>query len=201
MNIISSVTIYDEYKTLEAKTLKALKMPLFFFLIYIRRRTIRKKLLENIVLNKNKVQNIWIDEYKKWLKELRDLVSQKCMIKREIRMKIKELKPEKEDKIDILQWKLRTEKILIKDNDVDGYFQRMKLNEIKGESKKEIYKINESIIIEEWSIGNDDMIVKLKDCIKDVEEELKIKEIILKKLKVSDERIDEITSQYFGCLE
>ena len=85
------------------------------------------------------------------------------MIKREIRMKIKELKPEKEDKIDILQWKLRTEKILIKDNDVDGYFQRMKLNEIKGESKKEIYKINESIIIEEWSIGNDDMIVKLKD--------------------------------------
>ena len=31
MNIISSVTIYDEYKTLEAKTLKALKMPLFFF--------------------------------------------------------------------------------------------------------------------------------------------------------------------------
>ena len=123
------------------------------------------------------------------------------MIKREIRMKIKELKPEKEDKIDILQWKLRTEKILIKDNNVDGYFQRMKLNEIKGESKKEIYKINESIIIEEWSIGNDDMIVKLKDCIKDVEEELKIKEIILKKLKVSDERIDEITSQYFGCLE
>ena len=84
---------------------------------------------------------------------------------------------------------------------MDGYFQRMKLNEIKGESKKEIYKINESIIIEEWSIGNDDMIVKLKDCIKDVEEELKIKEIILKKLKVSDERIDEITSQYFGCLE
>ena len=45
------------------------------------------------------------------------------------------------------------------------------------------------------------MMLKLKDYIKDVEEELKTKEIILKKLKVSDERIDEITSQYFGWLE
>ena len=89
----------------------------------------------------------------------------------------------------------------MKDNDVDEYFKRMKLDEIKEESKKEIDKINESIIIEEWSIDNDDMIVKLKDYIKDVEEELKIKEIILKKLNVSDERIDEITSQYFGWLE
>ena len=77
----------------------------------------------------------------------------------------------------------------------------MKLDEIKEDSKKEIDKINESIIIEEWSIDNDDMTVKLKDYIKDVEEELKTKEIILKKLKVSDERIDEITSQYFGWLE
>ena len=39
------------------------------------------------------------------------------------------------------------------------------------------------------------MIAKLKDYIEDVGEELKIKETILKKLKVSDERIDEITSQ------
>ena len=82
----------------------------------------------------------------------------------------------------------------MKDNDVDEYFKRMKLDEIIEESKKEIDKTNESIIIEEWSIDNDDMIVKLKDYIKDVEEELKIKEIILKKLNVSDERIDEITS-------
>ena len=36
------------------------------------------------------------------------------------------------------------------------------------------------------------MIVKLKDYIEHVGEELKIKEIILKKLKVSDERIDKI---------
>ena len=45
------------------------------------------------------------------------------------------------------------------------------------------------------------MIVKLKDYIADVGEELKIKETILKKSKVSDERIDEITSQYVGWLE
>ena len=45
------------------------------------------------------------------------------------------------------------------------------------------------------------MIVKLKDYTEDVGEELKIKETILKKLKVSDERIDEITSQYLGWLE
>ena len=45
------------------------------------------------------------------------------------------------------------------------------------------------------------MIVQLKDYIEDVGEELKIKEIILKTLKVSDERIDETTSQYLGWLE
>ena len=44
------------------------------------------------------------------------------------------------------------------------------------------------------------MTVKLKHYVKDIEEELKIEEIIFKKLKVSDGRIDEITSQYFGCL-
>ena len=96
---------------------------------------------------------------------------------------------------------VKDEKISMKDNDVDKYFQRIKLDEIKEKSKKEIDKINESIIIKEWSIDNDDMIVKLKNHIEDVGEELKIKQIILKKLKVSDERIDEITSQYHGWLE
>ena len=52
----------------------------------------------------------------------------------------------------------------MEDNDEDEYFQRMKLDEIKEESKKEIDKINESIIINEWSIDNN-MIVKLKDYI------------------------------------
>ena len=45
------------------------------------------------------------------------------------------------------------------------------------------------------------MIVKLKDYIANIGEELKIKDIILKKLKVSDDRIDQITSQYLGWLE
>ena len=89
----------------------------------------------------------------------------------------------------------------MKDNDEDEYFQRMKLDKIKEESKKEIDKINKSIIIKEWSIDNNDMIVKLEDYIEDVGEALKIKEIILKKLKVSDEWIDEITSQYLSWLE
>ena len=72
----------------------------------------------------------------------------------------------------------------MKGNDEDEYFQRMKLDKRKEESKFVC-----------------DMIVKLKDYTEDVEEELKMKEIILKKLKVSDERIDEITSQYLGWLE
>ena len=93
--------------------------------------------------------------------------------------------------------------MLMKDYGVDEYFQKMKLDEIKEETKKEIDKINESIIIKEWCIDDYDTIVNLKDYIKDVEEELKTKEIIeklekLEKLKVSDERIDEITSQCFG---
>ena len=93
--------------------------------------------------------------------------------------------------------------MLMKDYGVDEYFQKMKLDEIKEETKKKIDKINESIIIKEWCIDDYDTIVNLKDYIKDVEEELKTKEIIeklekLEKLKVSDERIDEITSQCFG---
>ena len=45
------------------------------------------------------------------------------------------------------------------------------------------------------------MIIKLEEYIKDVKEELKMKWTILKMLTVSDERIDEIISQYFGWLE
>ena len=95
------------------------------------------------------MQNVWTDEYKKWLKKLWDSISQKCMIKTEIRMQIKELKSEKEDKIDLLEWKVRMEKISMKDWGVDEYFQKMKLNEIKEKSKKDIDEIKESIIIEE----------------------------------------------------
>ena len=85
MNIISSVTFDDEYKILKTKSrmmvksLKALKMPLLLgFLKYISEEELpEEKLSEYIALNKNKVQNIWIDEFKKWLKELRDAIDQK----------------------------------------------------------------------------------------------------------------------------
>ena len=103
MNIISSVTFDDEYKIVKAKSrmmvksLKALKMPFFLgFLKYISDEELsEEKLLEYIELNKNKVQNVWIDEFKKWLKKLRNAIDQKYIIKRELRMKIKELKSEK----------------------------------------------------------------------------------------------------------
>ena len=99
MNIISSVIFDDEYnKTLKrksrmmVKSLNTLQMPLFLgFLKYIS----EEELSEYIELNKNKVQNVWIDEFKKWLKELRDAIDQKYMIKRELRVKIKKLKFEK----------------------------------------------------------------------------------------------------------
>ena len=110
---------------------------LWDFLKYISQEELsEEKLIEYIKLNKNKARNVRIDEYKNYLKEHLNVISQKFMIKREIRLKIKELKSEKEDKIDLLEWKLRIEKILMKDDDVDKYFQKMKLSEIKEESKK-----------------------------------------------------------------
>ena len=58
------------------------------------------------------------------------------MIKRELRMKIKELKSDKENKVDLLEWKLKMEKISMKDDDEDDYFQSTKLYEMKEELKK-----------------------------------------------------------------
>ena len=103
MNIFSSIAFDDEYKILKTKSrmmvksLKALKMSLFLgFLKHISEEELsEEKLSEYIELNKNKAQNVWIDQFKKWLKELRDAIDQKYRIKRELRMKIKELKSKK----------------------------------------------------------------------------------------------------------
>ena len=57
------------------------------------------------------------------------------MVKREIRRKIKELKSEKEHKADLLEWKLRIEKVSMRDYDVDKYFQKMKSDEIIEEKR------------------------------------------------------------------
>ena len=45
------------------------------------------------------------------------------MIKKELRKEINVLKSKKEDEIDLLEWRSRMEKILMKDNDKDEYFQ------------------------------------------------------------------------------
>ena len=50
------------------------------------------------------------------------------------------------------------EKILIKDNDKDEYFQYMELDKIKQKSKQEVDKINELIREKEMNIIEDDAI-------------------------------------------
>ena len=49
-------------------------------------------------------------------------------------------------------------------------------------------------------IIDNDEILKLKDYKRDVQEELKIVEIILRNLKMPEERIDELKSQYLDRL-
>ena len=40
-----------------------------------------------IRLNRNKVQYVWIGEFKKWLKELKEVIDQENMIKKALRKK------------------------------------------------------------------------------------------------------------------
>ena len=187
MKIVSSVTFDDEYKILKtesrimANLLKSLKMPLFLgllrnpFVVHFNDNALEEKLLEYIKLNRNKMQYVWIDEFKKWLKELREV-------------------------IDLLEWKLKMERILMKDNDKDEYLQYMELDKIKQKSKQVLDKINELIIEKEMDIIDNDQILKLKDYKRDVQEELKIVEIILRNLKMPEGRIDELKSQYLDRL-
>ena len=85
MKVASSVTFGDEYKILKTESrtminsLRTLKMPLFLeflrdaFKIHNNYND-EEELLEYIKLNRNKVQYVWIDEFKKWLKELREVL-------------------------------------------------------------------------------------------------------------------------------
>ena len=72
-----------------AKSLRTLKMPLFLeflrnpFIIHFNDNSLEQELLEYIELNRNKVQCVWIDEFKKWLKELREVHDQVHMIRGE----------------------------------------------------------------------------------------------------------------------
>ena len=88
----------------------------------------------------------------------------------------------------------------MKDYDKDEYFQYMELHKIKQKSKQEVDKINELIRVKEWNNMNNDAILKLKDYETDVQEELRIVKIKLEKLKVSEEKLDELRSQYLERL-
>ena len=48
---------------------------------------------------------------KKRLKELRETIDQENMIRKEIRKELNKLKSKKEAEIDLLEWRLRIEKI------------------------------------------------------------------------------------------
>ena len=120
MNIVSSVTFDDEYKFLKTKSKIMVKSPrtlkMLLFLGFLKDafkmhfNDDDEELLEHIKLNRNKVQYVWIDEFKKWLKELREAIDQENMIKKELRKEINASKSKKEDEIDLLEWRLRMEK-------------------------------------------------------------------------------------------
>ena len=71
---------------------------------------------------------VWIDEIKKWVKELREVIDQKNMMKYELRKELNALKSKQGDEIDLLEWRLSMEKILMKDDDRGEYFQHMELD-------------------------------------------------------------------------
>ena len=59
------------------------------------------------------------------------MLDQRSMIEKKLRKEINALKSKKEDEIDILEWRLRVEKILMKDDDKDEYYKIMnKINEL-----------------------------------------------------------------------
>ena len=105
--IVSSVIFDDKYKILKTESLK---MPLFLgflrnsFTIHFNVNSLEEELLEYIELNRNKMQYVLIDEFKKWLKELREVRDQVRMIRGELQKQKDILKSKKEGKIDFLEW-------------------------------------------------------------------------------------------------
>ena len=83
----------------------------------------------------------------------------------------------------------------MKDNDKYEYFQYIELDKRKEKSKQEVDKINDLIREKEMNIIDNDAILKLKNHKRDVQEELRIVNIKLKELKVSEERLNELRSQ------
>ena len=89
MKIVSSVTLGNEHKILKTesrimvKSPNTLKMSLFSrflrnpFITHFNDIALEEELLKYIELNRNKVQYVWIDEFKKSLKELRKVIIRK----------------------------------------------------------------------------------------------------------------------------
>ena len=204
MKIVSSVIFDDEYKILKTesrimvKSLRTLKMPLFLgflrnlFIIHFDDNLLEEELLEYIELNRNKVQYVWIDEFQNLLKELREMIVQESMVEKELRKEINVLKLIKENEIDFLEWRLRMKKISMEDNDKDEYFQHMEFKKKKVKSKQNVDKMSELIREKEMNILDDDAILELENYRRDVKEELRIVKIKIEKLKVSEERIEEL---------
>ena len=76
----------------------------------------------------------------------------------------------------------------------------MELDKTKEKSKQEVNKINELIKEKEMDIIDNDIILKLKDYKRDLQEELRIVNIKLRELKVSEEKLNEFRSQYLERL-
>ena len=87
-----------------ANSLRTPKILLFLeflrnpFIKYFNDNALEEKLLEYRKLNRNKVQYVWIDEFKEWLKELRKVFDQEYMNKKELRKETNVLKSKKKMK-------------------------------------------------------------------------------------------------------
>ena len=87
-----------------ANSLRTSKILLFLeflrnpFIKYFNDNALEEKLLEYRKLNRNKVQYVWIDEFKEWLKELRKVFDQEYMNKKELRKETNVLKSKKKMK-------------------------------------------------------------------------------------------------------
>ena len=141
------------------KSLKVLKIPLFlrflknhFNLIF--NEALEEELKEYIELNKDKLNYIWINEYKKWLKEYRKVIDQVKIISEKLQEEKKIIKSTREDEIDLLEWRLRMEKIIMEDKYMDEYFPNIELNKIKEKSKQKVSEIDELIM--KWEIKQGD---------------------------------------------
>ena len=97
---------------------------------------------------------IWINEYKKWLKEYRKVIDQVKIISEKLQEEKKIIKSTKEDKIDLLEWRLRMEKIIMEDKYTDEYFPNIELNKIKEKSKQKVSETDELIM--KWEIKQGD---------------------------------------------